>query len=221
MDVVELPGEIGGHVNIIFHGFGADAMDLVGISHAIKPQPGTTWIFPDGIQSMADIYGQPGYPGRAWWPIDVTALEAAMAQGGTREMSNMVPPGIDELRGLVMDMIYQLDRPLDKITLGGFSQGAMLATDVCLNMATNPAGLVLLSGTLLNENKWSGLAKNHKGLEFFQSHGRNDPLLGFGAAKKLNELLNAAGLKGTLHDFSGGHEIPQSIIFELQNYLLR
>ena len=41
-----------------------------------------------------------------------------------------------------------------RIVLGGFSQGAMVATDVALRLEEPPAALVVLSGTLLCQDEW-------------------------------------------------------------------
>ena len=63
---------------------------------------------------------------------------------------------------------------------------------------------MILSGTLLDENRWTPLASKHKGLPFIQSHGDNDPLLGIQDAKKLEKILIQNGLEGQLYIFHGG-----------------
>lgn len=115
-------------------------------------------------------------------------------------------------------LIAELDIPLSKLFLGGFSQGAILATEIALNAVEKPAGLVILSGTLINEKNWNHLAHLRAGMPFFQSHGERDPLLPLERAKALEQLLQKGGLKGKLSTFPGGHEIPPKILGELKGF---
>ena len=111
--------------------------------------------------------------------------------------------------------------PFSKLVLGGFSQGAMITTDVALRLEEAPAGLVALSGTLLVEDAWRQKASARKGLPVFQSHGRFDGVLPFTAATWLEAMLRDAGLGVEFHAFDGGHEIPEDILVALAGFLAR
>ncbi|MCB2067917.1 MAG: dienelactone hydrolase family protein, partial [Erythrobacter sp.] len=102
--------------------------------------------------------------------------------------------------------------PVSRIVVGGFSQGSMLATDVTLRLSGPPAGLVIYSGTLLNEAEWSSLAPERSGLSVLQSHGTEDPILPFVAAEWLRDLLTASGLDVEFQSFRGGHTITNAAI---------
>jgi len=67
LEVVEIPGAPDGATIILFHGFGAGAMDLVPLSGVYKQRPRPTWLFPNG---PLEIPIMPGYNGRAWFPVD-------------------------------------------------------------------------------------------------------------------------------------------------------
>lgn len=91
--------------------------------------------------------------------------------------------------------------------LVGFSQGGMLATDLALEWSERVAGVASLSGGPLDEERWVRRARARP-LPIFLSHGRVDPLLVFGAAERLSERLEDAGLDVTWVPFEGRHEIP-------------
>ena len=214
-DVLEIPPNPGGAYVVVFHGYGASAQDLTSLAPLLNAPPGTGWIFAQGPLKVSDG----GIAGRAWFPLDVTLLDAAMREGRHIDMSGYTPEGLKRARVMAIEMIAELKIPPSKLVLMGFSQGAMLATDLALRMSEKVAGLGILSGTLLNKELWQEKAKTKVGLPFFQSHGESDTLLGVEYAKKLEEILIGAGLKGQLHIFRGGHEVPQEIVHKLSQFL--
>ena len=204
---------------VLFHGYGADASDLAPLAGVLAQGSNTSkvnWLFPEGPLTVPI---GPHMHGKAWFPIDIDALEnpALRAQ---RQLAENVPPGMSEATSLAKEMLADLDVPSDRLILGGFSQGAMLATEISLTYKNpSPCGLTILSGTLLCRDRWAKLSSNLSGLNFFQSHGTGDPLLPVDAARELNKVLNQGGLEGELLEFPGGHEIPQIVLKKLQIYL--
>jgi phospholipase/carboxylesterase len=110
--------------------------------------------------------------------------------------------------GLLDDLQEKLGVASERVILGGFSQGAMLATDVVLRDNRPFAGLAILSGTLIAKDEWSALMPARRGLPVVQSHGRADPILPFSAAERLHGMLETAGLQAEFVPFNGGHAIP-------------
>ena len=201
---------------ILFHGYGADAYDLRSLTEVLKSPRPTHYLFPQGVM---EVPIGPGWTGRAWWNIDMAAIERAAAAGQTRDISEEKPEGLEKLRPRVMEMIAALKVPWNRIILGGFSQGAMLATDLFLRAPEAPKGLMILSGALLNKPEWKELAKNRAGSKFFMSHGNGDMVLGHRGAAQLETMLVNAGLKGSLMTFPGSHEIPMAAIQKANEYL--
>jgi phospholipase/carboxylesterase len=201
---------------ILFHGYGASSSDLAPLADEINVPEGTNWIFPDGPISVPI---GPQMTGKAWFPIDMAEIEKAMMAGTHRDMSGTTPPGLSEARLSAEEMLHDLHVPMDKIILGGFSQGAMLATDLTLNSETTPKGLALLSSTLLNKDIWSSLAKKKSPLHFFQSHGTTDQVLGYQQAQNLYKTLTEQGMTGDFTEFNGGHEIPPIVLKNLSQYI--
>ncbi len=198
-------------VVILCHGFGAPGDDLVPLAGEMvrqAPQLGERlmFVFPAAPLTPPELGG-----GRAWWPIDMMELQRALDRGEFRdrraESPELLPQSREMVQTLVEQVRSQTGLPLSRIVLGGFSQGAMLATDVSLRLEDSPAGLIVFSGTLLCQDEWRRLAPGRSGLRVFQSHGTLDPLLPFAAAEELRDLLAQAGLTVEFHAFPGMHTI--------------
>ena len=212
-------------VVIFCHGFGAGGDDLVPLAVELQRRGPTLkdavlFVFPEGPLSLPEIPG-----GRAWWPIDLEALQRASQTGELRQMRQDCPPLLPEARQKLMGVIDALRQrtglPLSQFVLGGFSQGSMLATDVALRLDENVGGLVIYSGTLLIEPEWQRLAAARRGLRVLQSHGTIDPLLPFDAAVWLRDLLQSAGAEVEFIPFHGMHTIPQEAVASTTQLIAR
>ncbi len=198
---------------VLCHGFGAPGDDLVPVADELfdlRPELAgkVRFVFPEAPLSMADLgLG----PGRAWWMLAPEHLAAIQAQDvpAMLKMRHETPEGLTRARRLLMALVAELTRetglPYGRLVLGGFSQGAMLATDVALRLEEPPAALAVFSGTLVNEAEWAERAPRRKGLRVLQSHGRADPLLPFANAEALRDLFTGAGLAVDFRPFDGGH----------------
>lgn len=210
---------------ILCHGFGAPATDLVGLgAELLRVEPTlrgrVRFVFPGAPLSL-DALGMWG--GRAWWHLDMAKIEAAMASGEIRDLRDDQPAGLPAARralmGLIEAVLRQTGLPMSKVVLGGFSQGAMLTTDVALRLEEAPAALVVMSGTLLSESEWRKRAPTRRGLKVLQSHGTLDPLLPFAAAEWLRDLMVDAGMDVTFLPFQGPHTIPMEMLRQLGELL--
>lgn len=200
-------------VGIVFlHGYGANGADLFSLADDLSWSDRENWYFPD---APIEVPLGPQFSGRAWFPIPLRELQEGV------DYSNATPPGLDKAVNHVKNILATL--PHSKLVLGGFSQGAMLATQVALTDPSRFLGLAILSGTLVHADvlkKAAAKAKEaNQALPIFQSHGVMDPVLPFEGAVKLNNLLNECGWDGGLLSFRGGHEIPPSVVRELKSYL--
>lgn len=201
---------------ILFHGYGADMNDLAPLAQAMSGAPKVNWVFPNGHISLnMGGYGE----GRAWFPIPISELEGAFANNQPLNFTQLTPPGMKRARENAAALLRELKVPSNKLVIGGFSQGAMLATDVVLNSDQAPAGLVIMSGTLINAPVWTQLATKHSGLKFFMSHGDFDQILPVEAAQQLEKLLVTAGWKGKLMRFNGPHGIPPEVLIQVGQFL--
>lgn len=216
LKVLRVKGDPDAPTVVLFHGYGASAFDLYPIHEVLVTDQKFNWVFPHGHLSIPLM---PGYNGRAWFPIDMAALEEAIRKNDFRNFADKDPEGMDIARASAYLMLEALGVPWNQLILGGFSQGAMLATDLTLRNEQMAKGLLILSGALVNETLWKDLAPTKSNLRFFQSHGEYDPILGYANAKKLEKLLRSSGLLGEFIAFPGGHEIPAPVVQGMSRYL--
>ena len=211
---------------VLCHGYGAPGTDLVPIGEEVlrgEQSLGSRvlFAFPEA-PLQPDELGPFG--GRAWWNLDMERLVMAAQTGEWDRLKTEEPEGLAEARNALGDLIAelgaQLNLPVSRIVLGGFSQGAMLATDVALHLDESPAALCAFSGALICEERWTENAPKRSGLTVIQSHGRQDPLLPFFGAEMLRRLLDEAGLSVDFIPFDGPHTIPLEGIERLSRLLV-
>lgn len=220
-----LDGEKPHLVVVLSHGYGASGTDLVPIGQELLDQfpdlrSHVLFVFPEAPLSLDD-QGIPG--GRAWWPIDLMRLQVAAATGQFRQLQRDRSDAMVESRNRLIETLQVLSERwglrLSQFVIGGFSQGAMLSVDTSLALPENVAGVVAMSGSLLNEAEWLERAPQHAGLRVLQSHGTADPLLPFDAAERLRDLLTAAGAVVDFIPFQGGHQIPFEVFDGVGEFL--
>ena len=104
------------------------------------------------------------------------------------------------------------------MTIGGFSQGAMLTMDTALRgKIQQPQLLLQFSGTVICESEWkSGMTSLH-GVKVYQAHGTLDPILPYASAEYLRDLMLEAEIDLQFHSFAGPHTIdPESLATTVQ-----
>jgi phospholipase/carboxylesterase len=209
---------------VLCHGFGAPATDLVALAPELaslqpKLAESVRFVFPAAPLTL-EQHGMPF--ARAWFHLPPEVL-----MGQSRDWDRFareVPPGLSTARRALMSLVSALSAatklPYGRIVLGGFSQGAMVTTDVTLRLEEAPAGLCILSGTLTAEAEWRQRAPARKGLPVFQGHGRFDNVLAFPPAERLRDLLVEAGLPVEFVPFDGPHTIAPEELERLAAFLV-
>jgi phospholipase/carboxylesterase len=207
-----------GPLVVLMHGYGAPGTDLVPLWRELAVPQEVRFVFPEAPLEL-------GFGGRAWWPIDMTRLQERFTKGAAERLTAEIPPGVEEARSAVLEMLSVLERDFaaapQSTVIGGFSQGAMLATDVVLRTTRPFAGLAVLSGTVISRAEWVPLMAARKGLPVLQGHGRADAVLPFAVAEQLRDLLTSAGLPVEFIPFNGGHGIPHAVLDGLSRLIQR
>jgi len=201
---------------LLLQGYGAKVKDWLPFTQTIEVPRRARFVFPEAPEKTSPPDGPIG--GRAWWRLD---LEDHVPKGAQLpDLAATRPPGLDEATARVRALLHRLQRsPGGPIVLGGFSQGAMIASNIAFTTDEPMAALVILSGTPVDEAAWlRGLAQR-RGLRVFISHGRGDPTLPFASADRFRKELAAAGLAVTWFPFDGVHEIPSSVVDALNQFL--
>jgi phospholipase/carboxylesterase len=206
--------ETGGTAVVLLHGWGAEGDDLVPLARALGG-PGLRFIVP-----AAPLPHPQG--GRMWWALDLERRRQAIARGEERKLAREEPPGLAPARAKVQALLrWVRDRYRPRVlVVAGFSQGAMLATDVALAADPPVDRLAALSGTFLAEPAWRArMQQARRKPAVLLSHGRDDAILPFAASERLRQVLVEAGFDVTWVPFDGGHTIPPEVITRLKAFL--
>ncbi|MEO0487676.1 MAG: alpha/beta fold hydrolase [Pseudomonadota bacterium] len=124
---------------VFLHGYGANADDLIGLADPLaEHMPDTMFVSPDAPEEI------PMMPsGRQWFPIpwiDGSSEEAAAE--GLRKAA-------DDLNAFLDALMVDEDLLPEQVCLLGFSQGAMMSMHVAPRREDPVAGVVAISGRLL------------------------------------------------------------------------
>ncbi len=203
---------------ILFHGYGASMMDLYGLNEVVPNHEEYDWFFPNGHIGLNMGMGMMG---RAWFPIDMAALEQAMSNGTHRSFSKVYSDDFAKAVDLGERFVLSIKDNYDSLIIGGFSQGSMITSHISMKQSKNLDGLILFSGNLIGQDQLIALLETSKKFPFFQSHGKQDQVLGYDYAKSLFELIKLGGHEGEFVSFDGGHEIPMDVINKLGLFLKR
>ena len=123
---------------VLCHGFGDQGLDLanclrddalaeMALDHRV------VFVFPD---SPFRVVQTPG-----WWTPDFSHLVDGNPRCLRDDCPDELPPSRQRIVAVIDDLMAQSGLPAARFVVGGFSQGAVLATDVALSMSDAPAAL--------------------------------------------------------------------------------
>jgi len=183
---------------MFLHGYGADGADLLSLADPLAPYlPDCAFYAPNAPQPCA---GNPF--GRQWFGIPrFDGSTPAQAKAG-------MDAATADLNGFI-DQILASEGLADKdLILLGFSQGAMMALHVAPRRAHAMAGVVAISGKLIDSNDLLREAKVKP--EVLLIHGDSDDVVPFGEMQAAQAGLTAAGFAPQTHVMRRmGHGISQ------------
>jgi len=186
---------------VLLHGYGSHAEDWLQFENK--------WSLPANTQLhylQAPLRG-PWSGQRGWWWLN---LNGHVPPGESfADYSKIHPPGIQVAAKLVRDYLEDVKEP---IVLGGFSQGAMTSAEIAFHSNQELAGLILLSGTTVDEEGWAEHFAGRRHLPIFIAHGRRDAVLPFDRMERFQARLKAVGLNVTWLPFDGDHGIPDEVV---------
>jgi phospholipase/carboxylesterase len=191
---------------VFVHGYGADGADLLGLADPLAPHlPDTAFYAPDAPEPCA---GNP--MGRQWFPIpwlDGSSEEAAR-QG--------LLAAAGDLNGFLDGLLAEEGLPPAALALVGFSQGAMMSLHIAPRRAVALAGVVAISGRLLQPEVLEEEAVVKPPVLLV--HGDQDPVVPFQDMSLAGNALLTAGFETYGHVMQGtGHGIaPDGLGVTLQ-----
>jgi len=219
--VVERSGSTPQCAVVLCHGLGANAEDLAPLGTDFlnrNKQAEVTFLIPNAPTIM-------DHGGRAWWPLNLQDLMNKALSGQLAQIINDSPPGLETARNCLQATIFEFQAekniPWNKFIIGGFSQGAIISTDLLLHLPHDFGGLVLFSGSYICAKEWTELAKVriNKKTKVLQSHGKQDFILPFVLATYLRQFLTQF-FDVDFVEFNGGHTIPASALDKFSKMVL-
>lgn len=216
-DVIEIEAPENSPAIILLHGYGADFKDLAPLATEFELDRPHHWYFINAPLALDQPYA---YGGRMWFPIDMVALQAALNSGGGRRFFNAkIPDGFLNASELLINVLQDLHKRHSSLSVGGFSQGSMVAAHAAFTRPDLIKNLILFSTTFIGEPLWDALISKRPEFKIFQSHGSLDPVLPIEEATRFRDFLKEKGADLEYHDFSGGHEIPYAVINAASKFL--
>jgi phospholipase/carboxylesterase len=158
---------------VLLHGRGADENDLYPLLDLLDPERRLLGITPGGPHHLP-----PG--GRHWYAL-----------GG---IPTPDPVTFYEAAPRLAAFLDTLPVPLDRVVLGGFSQGTVMSWAMSLGPdRPRPAAVVAMSGFLPRVNGWPLQPERLAGVPVAIAHGSLDPVIPAQFAAEAAATLEAAG----------------------------
>jgi phospholipase/carboxylesterase len=183
---------------VFVHGYGADGSDLLSLADPLAPHlPDCAFYAPDAPQPCA---GNPF--GRQWFGIPrFDGSTPAQAKAGLDSAAH-------DLNGCIGQILVDEGLADKDLILLGFSQGAMMSLHVAPRRAAALAGVVAISGKLIEPNALPREVKVKP--EVLLIHGDADDVVPFAEMQAASAGLIAAGFAPQTHVMRHmGHGISQ------------
>ena len=164
---------------VLHHGRGADEHDLLGLGDVLDPERRLHVVTPRAPLTL------PGWPGFHWYVVprvgypDHDTFHAAYAA----------------LAELHDELWERTGIGPERTVLGGFSMGSVMSYSLGLGAdRPAPAGIMAFSGFIPVGRRLAPDLAGRASTPVFIAHGRNDPVMEIGFARRARDLLEEAGL---------------------------
>jgi phospholipase/carboxylesterase len=188
------------------HGWGSNAMDLLGLAPFVAGGRFLV-ICPQGPHEV-EIGAVNGF---GWYQM----------RPGSRQDPEKIEPAIEELRLFINEACSRYPVDKGKVVALGFSQGGMMAYNLAMRWPKGFAALVGI-GTAFPEYL-TDIITNHEAIEQLPAlvqHGRADPMLEIARARKSVETLRSLKVPVIFREYDGGHEVTADEVRDLSAFLI-
>jgi phospholipase/carboxylesterase len=188
---------------VLFHGRGADEHDLHPLLDLLDPERRLLGVTPRGPFSFP-----PG--GAHWYALREVGHPDRETFGDTYEKVGAWLDGFLEERGIGHD----------RVVLGGFSQGAVMAYSFALGAGRpRPAALIALSGFIPTVHGFDLDLSEIPPVAI--GHGTYDPIISVEFGRRAREVLEEAGASALYREYPLPHAIDPTFLVELRGWLAR
>jgi phospholipase/carboxylesterase len=190
---------------LLLHGYGSNEEDLFSFASEL----------PDDYYVVSAQAPYPlMYGSYAWYSINFDADDTKFSDlNQARQSRDLIVDFIDELT-----QKYPIDN--EKITLIGFSQGAILSYAVALSYPEKVSKIVAMSGYLNPEIAVENFEQNNfNSLKIFASHGTVDQVIPVDWARKTSPVLEKLGIAFVYKEYPVGHGVSPQNFYDFKNWL--
>jgi phospholipase/carboxylesterase len=189
---------------VLHHGRGADEHDLLPLADALDPAGRLHVATPRAPLEL------PGWPGYHWYVVPRVGYPDPETFYAARTALASFHDEVWERTGV----------PPGRTVLGGFSMGSVMSYALGLGADRPvPAGILAFSGFVPVVQGWEPDLAGRRGLPVFIAHGRNDPIMEVGFARRARELLEEGGLDVSYHESDVAHQIDPAHLAAAADWL--
>lgn len=182
---------------VLHHGRGTDERDLLGLADHLDPGRRLHVVTPRAPLTL------PGSPGYHWYLVPRVGYPDHDTFHAARDALSVLHDRLWERTGVGPSATV----------LGGFSMGAVMSYAMALGADRPPvAGLLCLSGFVPVVDGWQAHFEDRRGTTAFVAHGRQDPVIEVGFARRARELLEDGGLAVDYHESDVGHQVDPAVL---------
>jgi phospholipase/carboxylesterase len=189
---------------VLHHGRGADENDLLPLGDVLDPQRRLHVVTPRAPLQL------PGWPGYHWYVVPRVGYPDPETFHAAYRALAAFHDGLWERTGVGPE----------RTVLGGFSMGTVMSYSLGLGPdRPAPAGILAFSGFIPDVEGWEPALEERENLRVFVAHGRNDPVIDVGFARRARELLEGARLDVDHRESDVAHAIDPAHIPAARTWL--
>jgi phospholipase/carboxylesterase len=189
---------------VLLHGRGADEHDLVPFLDVLDPRHRLL-----GVTLGGPLALPPG--GRHWYAVPRVGFPDPATFAESYGLLGGWLAGLTQATGI----------GAERMVLGGFSQGAVMALSLGLGAGRpTPAAVIALSGFVPTVEGWRADV-DRPGLPVFVTHGRMDPVIPVAFGRATRDLLEPSPAELTYVETDAGHYVDPGVLADLPTFVDR
>lgn len=194
---------------ILFHGLGSDGDDMRGLAQSL-PWSGRL-LCPDAALRPVTINA--GYVMRAWFDILGLTPDAPVDEVGIHQAVAQARQLIEAERAAGV--------PAERIIVGGFSQGGVVALHAALRHPERLGGVLALSTWLpLRQTLATEHSEVALGTPIFMGHGTRDDIVPLASAERAHDTLRELGCRDLVfRTYPMAHSVSSEEMADLRAWL--
>lgn len=176
----------------LIHGYSANEFHLASYGPLVDPEARFLVAAPRGPLHIPN-------DGAAWWDLDLDTFEFDYS---------LLPGSLTALDRAIDQLCAERGMDRSQAVVGGFSQGAALALALGFRAGASPlAGVVCLSGFVLEPHLIDWDVAANQQVPVFVGHGDNDPFLGADRLEQTLSMFREGGVEVESHQYPIAHDI--------------